>query len=81
MLIEEFRDDRARPSQVVDFLDQICQRRFLSDAGQKLYAANLARIYSLAEQDVANGDEPYPSSNMADFVLPHAGQAESKTIN
>ncbi|HCQ70996.1 MAG: hypothetical protein CL570_02980 [Alphaproteobacteria bacterium] len=47
----------ARPQHIVGFLKHICQRKVLSDAAQKIYAANLARIYARAEQDTENGNE------------------------
>jgi hypothetical protein len=49
----------ARPQHIIDFLNDVCQRQFLGDAGKKLYGANLARIYALAEQDVQAGDEQF----------------------
>lgn len=49
----------ARPQNTVDFLDNICGRRFLGDATQKLYGANLARNYALAVDDVKRGNNPY----------------------
>lgn len=81
LLMEEFGRERAHPSQVVDFLNQICQRRFLSEAGQKLYAAPLARIYAQAEEDMRNGDEEYPSSPNATFNIPFENLGGNKTIN
>lgn len=49
----------ACPSHILDFLEQVCQRQFLGAAAQKLYSANMARIYALAEQDAAAGNAPY----------------------
>lgn len=51
--------DEARPSHILDFLEQVCQRQFLGAAAQKLYSANMARIHALAEKDAAAGDAPY----------------------
>ena len=81
LLREEFCGDQGKPSHIIDFLNQICSRRFLSDAGQKLYAANLARIYALAEEGVENGDEEFPVSEHADFILAQSSLQTSKTIN
>lgn len=81
LLMEEYREELAYPSQVIDFLDQICQRRFLSDAGQKLYASNMGRIYALAEKDVKAGNEAYPPSIHANFSIPSSTASDSKTIN
>lgn len=46
------------PADIVVFLTDICQRRFLSDAGQKLYSANLARIYARAQQEAETNNRP-----------------------
>ncbi|MEZ5813816.1 MAG: hypothetical protein R3E13_03715 [Alphaproteobacteria bacterium] len=82
ILMEEIGGGSARPSHVLDFLDKVCQRRFLSDAGQKLFAANMARIYALAEEAERAGDEAFPTPQHTDFIL-GAGSEEgrSKTIN
>jgi hypothetical protein len=64
----EITTKAARPQHVIDFIHQICQRKFLSDAAQKLYASNLARIYALAEADVEAGDELYPPPEESDFL-------------
>jgi hypothetical protein len=40
----------------------------LSEAAQKLYAANLARTLILAEEAVKNGDEPFPAPEHSDFI-------------
>lgn len=56
---QETGAEDARPSHVLAFLEQVCQRQFLGAAAQKLYSANMARIYALAEQDVRAGDVPY----------------------
>lgn len=72
----------ARPSHVLAFLNQICQRQFLGDAARKLYSANLARIYTLADQDQRSGDEPYPSPDQTDFIVfGSKGEGNSKTLN
>lgn len=79
--MQEIGTKQARPQHIIDFINQICQRQFLSDAGQRLYAANLARIYARAEQDVEDGDDIFPAPEHADFVLPHSGENAPKTIN
>jgi len=71
LIMEEFKDDKAYPADVINFLEQICQRCFLTDGGLKLFSSNMARIYTLAEQDVENGNQPYPSSQLADFTRPN----------
>lgn len=83
LLMREFKDDTAHPSNVVDFLKQICQRAMLSEAAQKLYAANLARIYTLAEDEMNAGDPAYPDAEHADFLIGHksGGNSGTKTIN
>ena len=81
--MRELRDDEAYPEQIIDFLNQICQKRMLSDAAQRLYGSNLARIYALAEQDVRDGNHALPSTEHSDFMLAgSAGGAQgSTTIN
>lgn len=81
LIMEEFKEGKSYPSDVINFLNQICQRRFLSDVGQKLFAANLARIYALAEADVEAGDEAYPPSLHADFIVPITHKGDGQTIN
>ena len=41
----------------------------LSEVGQQLFAANLARIYALAEEDYKAGNETYPALEKSNFVL------------
>ncbi|MGB0720286.1 MAG: hypothetical protein ACPGRX_07420, partial [Bdellovibrionales bacterium] len=78
----EIVGDAGKPSHVVDFLDQICGRRMLSDAGQKLFATNMARIYALAEQDMKDGDEGFPKPELTGFMLGVQSEtASGKTIN
>lgn len=52
----EICEDAARPRHVIDFIKNICQRHFLSDAGQRLYGANMARIFAQLETDEASGN-------------------------
>lgn len=77
----EVCDDDATPEHVVQFLDKICQRKMLSDAGQKLFGANLARIYALAEDDVSKGNEAFPKPDFAEFIVGAAQATSPKTIN
>ncbi len=79
---KEMGFDDARPQHILDFLKDVCQRRFLTDAGQKLFAANMARIYALAEKGVAEGDEDFPKPEYTDFILgKSAANNTSKTLN
>ena len=81
--MREIKKEDALPQHVVDFLNQICQRQMLSDAAQRLYAANMARIYVLAEEDIRHGDVPFPSVEQSDFLQTH-GRTEPgapRTIN
>ncbi|MEM7650701.1 MAG: hypothetical protein AAF204_01290 [Pseudomonadota bacterium] len=79
---KEIGGEEAYPSQVLDFLNKVCQRKFLSDAGQKLFGANMARIYALAEEDERNGNEAYPKAVQTDFILGQVIKNEtSKTLN
>jgi hypothetical protein len=82
--MREIKKDDGCPQDVIDFLNQICQRHILSDAGQRLYAANLARIYALAEEDVKLGNQAFPDARYSDFLLVSgagAASGSSKTIN
>ncbi len=81
ILMEEVGSNEARPAHVLSFLEKVCQRRFLSDAGQKLFGANLARIYALAEEADQNGNEAFPKPQHTDFILGANEQSDSKTIN
>lgn len=81
ILRDEIGADDARPSHVIDFLNQICQRQFLGDAARKLYAANMARIYALAEQDMKAGDEPYPKAERSLFILGSNTHSASRTTH
>ncbi|MFP4314434.1 MAG: hypothetical protein ACLFR0_08925, partial [Alphaproteobacteria bacterium] len=69
LLREEIADGIALPAHVLDFLNDICNRQMLSEVGQQLYAANMARIYALAEDDLRNGNNPFPSIEKSDFIL------------
>lgn len=69
LLRSEISDGEALPQHVLDFLKDICNRQMLSEVGQQLYAANMARIYALAEDDVKNGNKPFPEIARSDFIL------------
>ena len=80
----EFKGEEAYPNQIIDFLNQICQRQFITDSGQRLYAANLARIHALAEEDVRNGNHALPKPELSDFILTYGDGGEgdgARTIN
>ncbi len=84
LLRVEIGDGIARPEHVIDFLRDICNRQMISEVGQRLYAANLARIYALAEEDVKRGNEPFPAVADSDFILgrvPLLDMQGSKSIN
>ncbi|MCK5285293.1 MAG: hypothetical protein KAJ86_06890 [Alphaproteobacteria bacterium] len=85
IFIQELKDDDAHPQQIIAFLNQVCQRKFLSNTGQRLYSANLARIYTLAEEDFKNGNHAFPKPEHSDFLIAYgAGNTDSsssKTIN
>jgi hypothetical protein len=68
LLRAEIGDGIARPEHVIDFLRDICNRQMLSEVGQRLYAANLARIYALAEEDFKRGNEPFPDIARSEFM-------------
>lgn len=56
---EELGHNDACPAHVIEFLEKTCQKKFFSDAGKRLYSANMARIYALAEHDVNEGNKPF----------------------
>ena len=69
LLRMEIADGVAQPQNIINFLEDICNRQMLSEVGQQLFAANMARIYALAEQDAKNGNEPFPEIDQSDFIL------------
>ncbi len=69
LLMREIADGEARPEHVINFLNDICNRQMLSEVGQQLFAANMARIYALAEDDMAKGNAPYPELEDSNFLL------------
>jgi len=72
LLMLEISDGTARPEHVLNFLNDVCNRQMLSEVGQQLFAANLARIYALAEDDYAAGNHPFPPLDQSDFLTkPH----------
>lgn len=80
----EIGKDCAKPHMVIDFLEKVCQRKMFSDAAQKLFAANMARIYILAEEDMDSGDHPYPAPEHANFMLgidSNDENRDSRTLN
>lgn len=83
VFMRELRGSEAYPEHVIDFLNQVCQRKMLSDAGQKLYAANLARIYALAQEDMRQGNHSFPDAAHCDLILSAKGCDinASKTLN
>lgn len=87
LLMQEIGTAAARPLQIINFLNEICGRQMLTEVSQQLFAANLARIYALAEEDLRNGNLPYPRPEYSDFILgmkdrdfPQTGTS-SKSIN
>lgn len=77
---EEVCEDDARPQHVVDFIDNICKREFLTDASQRLFGANLARIYAQASEAAKNGNESFGTiTNNALLALAAAGDQD--TVN
>ena len=65
----EIADGVALPQNVINFLEDICNRQMLSEVGQQLFAANMARIYALAEEDVKQGNNSFPPIEKSDFIL------------
>lgn len=71
-----------KPSHILDFLEHICKKRFLSDVAQRLYAANMARIFALAEQDLVLGNHPFRAPHLSDFITGADSQSQdNSTMN
>lgn len=68
LFMEEITESWARPSHILGFLTQICNRQFITDAGQRLFGANSSRIYTLAEKDKEGGDEVFAKPDQSDFL-------------
>lgn len=83
LVCEEYKMKEALPQHIINFLRDVCGRQFISDAGQRLYAANMARIFALAQKDVDAGNLPLPTSAHADLVLgtAYSGTAVSTTTH
>lgn len=82
LLWQEMNREEPQPSDILNFLDKICGRRFNSDAGKRLFAANMARIYALAEDAVKNGNVPFPHPHHTDFILGISAEyPEGKPLN
>jgi len=65
---KEIGETEARPEHILEFIDNICQRQVLSDAGKKLYAENMKNITQQAEQDIAAGNTPFPPPEKTTFI-------------
>ncbi len=70
----------SKPSHIIDFLDDVCQRTFLTAAGRKLFGTNLERIITLAEQNVNNGNEVFPALEHTNFYLGYSGDRPEKNV-
>ena len=64
----EICEDQARPRHVLDFLKNICQRQFLSAAGQRLYGANFARIYAQTQAAELSGNDVFGEADECRFI-------------
>lgn len=77
---DEICEDEAKPIHVVDFIDNICRRTFLTDAGQRLFGANLARIYAQASEAAKNGNEAFGTIQNNSLLASMAAESED-TVN
>lgn len=66
---EEIGKDEARPENILEFIEIICNRQVLSEAGKKLYSQNMANIIKKAEQAIEEGNHPFPQPEKTPFVL------------
>lgn len=80
LLWEEMGRHEARPSDILNFLELVCQRHFYSDAGKRLFGTNIARIHALAQEAVNQGDEILPNADNAAF-LDSVNGTQPPTIN
>lgn len=71
LIMQEGGHNQAKPEHIIAFLETVCDRQMLSDAAQRLYAANMARIYALAKKDYKDGNHLYPPSEYAEFLSIH----------
>lgn len=84
LFAREIGKESAHPHLVIDFLEKVCERRMLSHAAQKLFAANMARVYILAQEDLESGNQAYPQPEHSNFILNIAtdeGDSVNRTIN
>lgn len=65
---QEIGEKESRPEHILEFIDNICQRQVLSNAGQKLYSENMKTIVAQAEKDIAAGNQPFPPMDKVSFV-------------
>ena len=65
---QEIGEKEARPEHILEFINNICQRQALSDAGQKLYSENMKNIIAQAEKDIEAGNKPFPPMDKVPFV-------------
>ena len=66
---KEIGKNQAKPEHVLEFIDSICERQVISDAGQKLYAKNMEKIIEQAEKDIESGNHPFPPPEETAFIL------------
>ncbi|MCC6598164.1 MAG: hypothetical protein IT559_05200 [Alphaproteobacteria bacterium] len=57
----EIGENYATPSFILAFFEKTCEKQFLSEAGQLLYADNMTRIHECVRQDVMAGNKPFTS--------------------
>lgn len=65
---DEVGPDKARPTHVIEFLDRICQKQMLSEAGKKIFAENFEAIYVRTKEAVEEGNIPYKRPEKSDFL-------------
>jgi hypothetical protein len=77
----ETGEENAFPQDVADFIDDICRCTMLSEAGQKLFGANVAHISTQAEREIREGNHAYPKPEYSEFLLPRSSAATGTTGN
>ena len=59
LLAKEWGDEPPKPSQIVRFLEDICELEMVSPPAQILYSENLKDIYQQVLNDIHEGDQPF----------------------
>lgn len=81
MYREEICADEARPQHIIDFMDNICQRQFVTNAGQNLFGANFAKIYAQVKGGISQGNHGFGTTSKNPFILDQLISASDVTTH